>query len=274
MQSLNRRDWLTRAGAGALWLAGQWPGRLRAEDSNRSGKARFIVVNDTHYIDEECGRWLNRAVDLMKKEEPDFILHAGDLTEHGKREHLAAMRELLRSSGKPFYVVPGNHDYLTQSSAADYDALYERQRNYSFESNGWQFVALDTTEGKLYEKTSVQPETMQWLRDALPKLDKKLPTVVCTHFPLGVEVRYRPKNADEVLEQFKPFNLQAIFCGHFHGFTERKFGAAPIYTNRCCSLKRGNHDRTSEKGFFICTAAEGKVSTRFIEVAANKRLSG
>ena len=34
----------------------------------------------------------------------------------------------------------------------------------------------------------------------------------------------RPLNADDVLARLLEFNLGAVFCGHFHGYTERDFG--------------------------------------------------
>ena len=116
-----------------------------------------------------------------------------------------------------------------------------------------------------YEKTSIQPATLQWLDDYLPRLNPRRPTVVFTHFPLGDGVNYRPQNADELLDRFRDFNLQAVFCGHYHGFTERTSGQAILTTNRCCSLKRGNHDGTKPKGYFACEAAEGKLTRTFVE---------
>lgn len=89
--------------------------------------------------------------------------------------------------------------------------------------------------------------------------------MVLTHFPLGAVGRCRPQNADDLLERLLPYNLQAVFSGHFHGFTERKLRSATLTTNRCCSFKRGNHDGTSEKGDFICEASEGKISRTFVE---------
>ena len=36
-------------------------------------------------------------------------------------------------------------------------------------------------------------------------------------------------------------------------------------TNRCCALKRGNHDGTKEKGYFVCTADQAGISREFVE---------
>jgi hypothetical protein len=209
---------------------------------------------------------------------------------------LAGARDALKVLGLPTYTVIGNHDYLSDkpsSSAkggtnappmfaprdprsdprggramanrAAYNALFPGQINYAFEHRGWQFVGLDTSQGLRYEKTVIQDPTIGWLRANLRKLDKTLPTVIFTHFPLGPTVRYRPLNADNLLEYFKPYNLQAVFCGHFHGFTERRLGDTTLTTNRCCALKRTNHDGTKEKGYFVCTASEGRISREFVE---------
>ena len=95
--------------------------------------------------------------------------------------------------------------------------------------------------------------------------EPRLPTVVFTHFPLGAGAPMRPLNAEDLLTRFVPFNLQAVYCGHHHGFTEHPFHQAAVTTNRCCSLKRANHDGTKAKGFFVCTAADGHVQRQFVE---------
>ena len=88
--------------------------------------------------------------------------------------------------------------------------------NYYFRHEGWQFIGLDTSEGLKYEKTSVPAATLGWLDEYLPRLAPRKPTVVFTHFPLGAGVNYRPLNAEDVLYRFRDFNLQAVFCGHYH----------------------------------------------------------
>ena len=75
----------------------------------------------------------------------------------------------------------------------------------------------------------------------------------------------RPLNADELLKRCYGLNLQAVFCGHFHGFTERPFRNAIITTDKCCSRVRFNHDGTPEKGWFICQAINGEIKRRFVE---------
>jgi 3',5'-cyclic-AMP phosphodiesterase len=264
---LSRRE-LLGLSAGTLLTAGLWPGALRADGRTSSGSFHFVVANDVHYLNERCGKWFEGVIQRMKghSEKIEFCLLAGDLTEHGKPEQMAPMRDLLASLGKPVYVVVGNHDYRAQDDRKAYDQLFPQRSNYLCEHNGWQFLALDTTEGQRVHGTHVQPHTLSWLDETLPKLDKKRPTIVFTHFPLGPRVITRPENAEQLLARFKEYNLQAVFCGHYHAFTERHVGKVTLTTNRCCSFSRQNHDGTPEKGYFLCHAKDGTIQRTFVEV--------
>ena len=246
-----------------MLAAGAWPGHVFGKGGDRF---RFVVVNDLHYIDRDCAKWLSGVMGRIKSEQPDFCFVAGDLTEHGKEEHLQGVRAVLEQADFPYHVVIGNHDYTTHTDRAAYEAVFPNQLNYFFEHKGWQFVALDTSEGTRYQDTRVQPATLHWVDEHARKLNRRKPTIIITHFPLGPGVQYRPLNADELLEKFEDVNLRAVFSGHFHGFTERTLNNAIFTTNRCCALKRNNHDKTTEKGFFVCDANGQHVLRSFVQV--------
>jgi predicted phosphodiesterase len=265
-QQITRRESLGRLTAGSLLALGLWPGRIGGADSSAS--FRFLVVNDTHYLTAECGVWLEGVVGQMKKENAEFCLHAGDLVDNGHREGLGAVSEIFKGLGVSFYPVIGNHDYLSSTDRTGYESIFPKKLNYAWTHEDWQFVALDSSEGLRYEKTSIQPATFQWLDDNLSKLEAKRPTVIVTHFPLGEGVTYRPLNSDWLLDRFRDFNLKAVFSGHYHGFTEREAGRTVLTTNRCCALKRDNHDGTKEKGYFVCDVRNGRLERRFAEYKA------
>src|SRR4051794_39583714 len=106
---INRREALQQLSAGTLLALGLWPGALRAEDKHKSGSFRFVVINDTHYVDADCARWLEGVVRQMKTHGPlDFCLHAGDLTDNGRRGDFGAVRDIFKGLGVPTYVVIGN----------------------------------------------------------------------------------------------------------------------------------------------------------------------
>jgi predicted phosphodiesterase len=264
-QPMNRRDALQRLSAGTLLAMGLWPGTSRADNKTPADSFRFLVINDTHCMSPECGPYLEGVVAQMRQERTELCLHAGDLTEKAERKHFETVKEIFKVLPGSMYPVIGNHDYLTATDRKTYTETFPLRLNYYFRHRGWQFVGLDTTHGQRYEKTEIQPATFRWLDDYLPRLDKRKPTVILTHFPLGPDVKYRPANADALLDRFRDFNLQAVFNGHYHAFTERKAGNAVLTTNRCCALKRGNHDNSKEKGYFVCEAKEGRVTRTFVE---------
>src|SRR5262249_37752901 len=142
------------------------------------------------------------------------------------------------------------------------------QINYTLEHRGWQIIGLDSSEGTRATDTSISTKTFGWLDENLPRLDPRRPTIVFTHFPLGDGVFARPQNADDLLCCFNESNLQAVFCGHFHGYTARSYHQAGVTTDKCCSRVRQNHDGTPEKGWFVCQAARGEVKRRFVEFQA------
>jgi 3',5'-cyclic AMP phosphodiesterase CpdA len=268
LPSTSSRRELLRRTAGTLLGFGLWPGAMRAAEAGLGGAFSFIAVNDLHYVDEKAGPFFERAFAHMKSDDPkpELCLVMGDLSEHGSRAELGGMRDLLGALGIPAYGVIGNHDFATKTDCTPYRDIFPDPLNYHFEHQRWQIIGLDTTQGQNSSKTLIADTTLKWLDETLPKLDKKRPTIVMSHFPLGAGVTNRPLNADVVLERFLDYNLQAAFCGHWHGQSERTVRDAIVVTNRCCSFTAENHDGSKQKGFFRCQANQGRVTREFVEV--------
>lgn len=249
---------------GALSL-GLLPAVSRAEGSE-PGAFRFVVANDLHFRDARCAAWLRALVAAMKAHEPDFCVLNGDLSENGTAEQLAAVRAIFADAGLRLFVSIGNHDHVTDSDRAPFEAIFPDSLNYHFAHKSWRFVTVDSTEGQRVFYTRIQPPALAWLDRTLPLLDKTQPLVLLTHFPLGSGVWCRPRNAPQVLERLRGQNLRAVFNGHWHGFTKREFAHAPVVTNRCCSWWRPNNDGTPEKGYFLCRAQNGEITREFCQI--------
>lgn len=252
-------------GAASLLAAGAWPGALAARDGDAGAGFHFLAVNDLHYQNDKCGPYFGALVKQLKghAEKPAFCALVGDLSENGGRNQVGPLREIFQPIGMPVHAVPGNHDFQGQDRNG-YDASYPDSLNYVVDYNGWLCLFLDSTDGSKSQCAVGRP-TLQWLEEMLPRLDKKRPLVVFTHFPWGLLVPLRSTNADAVLDRFKEHNLQGVFNGHYHGSSQRKLGNAAITTNRCCSFSRQNHDGSKEKGYFLCHAKDGQVTRTFVE---------
>jgi 3',5'-cyclic AMP phosphodiesterase CpdA len=273
MKNITRREWLrisAGASAGTLLSLGLWPGRLRGADAAPNENFTFIAVNDLHALEPACRPWFDNVVRQMKASAPDaeFCLLGGDLADNGTPAQLTLIKEAFAGIGIPCHAVVGNHDYRTMTDRSAYEKIFPGQINYSFTHRGWQIVGLDSSEGTKSKETRISATTLRWLDQNIPKLHPERPTILFTHFPLGMMTFARPLNADDLLQRFLGLNLQAVFCGHFHGLTARPFANAIITTDRCCSRVRFNHDGTPEKGWFVCKAVNGNVDRRFVEFRA------
>lgn len=259
---LTRRSFLTTLAVGAA------SSPLIAADSKGF---RFIAANDLHYDKGPCREWFTAMVEQMKASAPDaaFCLLCGDLANTGEKAALTAVKEIFAGLGMPMHAVPGNHDYTDAQSRENYDALFPGMLNYRFEHDGWQFVALDTTMGTSYDKTTIAASTLAWLDAEIPKLDASKPTVCFTHFPLGEKVTHTPLNAPAVVERLLKLNLCGVLSGHWHGASQVAAGHGLMTTNRCCARVRGNADKSPLKGWFICEAkADGTLERKFVEFKA------
>src|SRR5258705_2602759 len=150
----SRREWIRHSAAATLAL-GLWPGCARFGQNGRGGEFTFIEINDAHFSSPKCPEFFQRVTASIRALEPkpELCLMVGDLAEQGTQPELGAMRDVLRGFDMPFHPVIGNHDYAAQTDRAKWDEIFPAALNYYFEHRGWQFVALDSSEGLKYEKT-------------------------------------------------------------------------------------------------------------------------
>lgn len=263
----SRREFLTLSGL-ALLGAGLWPGQAFAQEAaGENGEFDFIAVNDLHFTDERlCTPWFAKAFAAMRASAPkaEFIIVSGDLTSENTDMEFGGIKSLFPLLKVPVHITPGNHDVKKDGSRSRFVRHFPGRLNYLLDHRGWQFVSIDSVQDRNAEKTRIPDDTLKWLDANLKKLDPRRPTIVSTHFPLGYGLTRRPKNADQVFARLSKFNVQAIFNGHWHAYTQTMFMEAIVSTNRCCSRYRKNHDESPLKGWYVCQARQGQVSRRFV----------
>ena len=265
MPLMTRRAWLrlTTCGLAGATLAA----RSQAAGIPPVTAFSFVVANDLHYRDGRCATWLSDVVASIRalRPKPAFVVLAGDLSEDGQMEQLSAVREIFATLPMPVRPVIGNHDFTATGEHHAFTGMFGAELNRHFSFRGWQFLTLDTTEGRRVYRTRISAGTLNWLDRTAPKLHPRVPLAVITHFPLGRNW-LRPTNAAAVLDRLRPYNLQATLSGHWHGWTERFEKGVPLTTGRCCSWWRRNHDGSDAKGYFFCHASSRGMTHQFVRV--------
>ncbi len=227
----------------------------------------FVVLSDLHCRDARCAPWMAAVVEHLRqlRPRPAFCVLAGDLTEHGTRCQLAAVKRAFWRLPFPVHAVPGNHDCDAEGGFENYRAVYGAAFNARFSVAGREFLLFDSTEGGKVYRTRVSRENLDWLEAQLAVLPRERPVTLFTHFPMGKNW-LRPRNAEAVLRLFADHRLEAVFSGHWHGLTQSQSKGALLVTGRCVSRWRTNHDGSREKGYLLCGVKNGCLSYRFVAV--------
>jgi 3',5'-cyclic AMP phosphodiesterase CpdA len=182
------------------------------------GELSYRVVDTARHL-RECIAHIKAL-----KQQPDFVVATGDLTDFGRPEEYALLREILGDLALPLYMIPGNHDERANLRAAFPEHNYLRQGGdfiqYAIEQWPLRIVALDTvipgeSGGTLCETR------LGWLAATL-RARPDVPTMILMHHPpfrtlighmddIGLANAAALKNvlADHA-------QVLAVLCGHLH----------------------------------------------------------
>ncbi|MBM3223833.1 MAG: phosphodiesterase [Candidatus Tectomicrobia bacterium] len=211
---------------------------------NTAAQADFCFVHftDTHIM--AGGPWsrmdttasLQQVVEVLQALEPRpaFAVIGGDLvspdmldrdriltqTEYEPSYHL--LQDILRPLPYPTYMLLGNHDHRSafhQVMQTPVPSL-ETTHHYSFDCQGYHFVALDTHQPGEHAG-ALDSAQLGWLQDDLAA-HRGQPTLVFMHhhpWPLGLawmdEMRLRNGEAlVDILRQYP--DVRWMICGHVH----------------------------------------------------------
>ena len=210
----------------------QMEGHFRTLHTNPN-EIRFVVVSDSHRFETAT-----QVSDAIKKFDPDFILHTGDLVE-GTGSQKDQFSYWFRNVGSFLHDVPviynsGNHDYgvyfdeyVTKIQKEQYSSN-QTGRNVSFRYGSVYFAMMDSNPWSLFELNSsasgqvdpstkaVVDESLNWLKDQLATNEAKTADfrVLTMHHPFEDDLtrKYIPPIAEAG-------NVNIMFSGHTHAYS-------------------------------------------------------
>ena len=208
-----------------------------------------------------CEPLLERALTEIANSNVDFLLIPGDLTKDGElssHERLADHLDKLRQQGIQVFVVPGNHDISNPEacfytpdgplptetvSPEEFEFIY---RDFGYDSaifrdnNSLSYVVepvpglwllgidschYDDTPQTLYHAGSIQPGTLEWIKNIMDESRQKdkavigfLHHAVLENFNGHAQLLpdYIIENHDYVSRTLAGHGLQMVFTGHTH----------------------------------------------------------
>jgi len=217
---------------------------------------RIIQISDSHIAHDIPQRLqdLDDCVAAVNEEEPDLVIHSGDITHNGLADEYSAARQRLDELHAPYFVLNGNkdvrsnlrdtfrhHAYLSQSTAPD-DFI-----QYSLEEYPWRLIMIDTVEeskskGKLCKKR------LEHLANILGADTSKPAVIFMHHSPFVVNEIPDPNQFSrwEDVDEFGSLlsrysNVAGIYCGHVHRNVNGTLNDVPVHVLSCIAtdLRKG-----------------------------------
>jgi Icc protein len=156
---------------------------------------------------------------------PDAVIASGDLTDHGRPEEYALLREMLSASIPPVFVIPGNHDrrevLLDAFAGEDYlppsDAPFV---HYAIDKFPVRLIGLDTSVPGHHHGMMCE-EQLRWLDATLGERPDS-PTLIFMHHPpfrTGVQwMDASGLHGGRMMENVVRRHPQVVrvACGHIH----------------------------------------------------------
>lgn len=153
----------------------------------------------------------------------DFVLHTGDIVNHGEAEEYAEAERIFAQLRHPIYYAAGNHDKIEPLYAgllkqpASKEAL-----DYTVEVNGVQIVCIDSATYGEGIQWRVTPAQLEWLERQIAADDPRPLVVAIHHPPVKINVDWLDffivTNWEEIQGVLESAGerLRAVFSGHVH----------------------------------------------------------
>lgn len=174
---------------------------------------------------------LQKVLEHAARFEPDAYFITGDCCARAPdQETYHRLRPVLDGLGKPYYLIPGNHDDRAMMRNAFYLEGHGQEAVKGLvRVNENDFLFLDSSAG------SVDEEQINWLAKALKQYPEA--DIVMHHppIPMGVRFmddRYPLQDTDQLLRVLTyDGRPRRVFCGHYH--SARTVAYRNLHVHQC-----------------------------------------
>jgi 3',5'-cyclic AMP phosphodiesterase CpdA len=194
---------------------------------------RFAFFTDLHIntLNQVPSEDLLLAVkEVNENQDIEFVLVGGDITQNGDSNSLKEAKKILQTLKRPFYIVPGNHDFRwnIKNGTTDFNQIFGDNK-FSFTHKKFQFTGFTTVPLNKTGNSSIQQVDVNWMNMQLKKFGKRNPSFIVTHYPLQTG---DVDNWKIMTDIFQKYNVLAVLNGHYHRNVCLNYDGIPGIVNR------------------------------------------
>jgi 3',5'-cyclic AMP phosphodiesterase CpdA len=212
--------------------------------SQKMKKFSFVQISDSHMgfnkpANPDVIATLKTAVDKINAlpDQPDFILHTGDISHLSKPSEFDNVDEILKATNKEIFFAPGEHDVLNDDGAMFRERYGKNSKGagwQSFDKNGVHFIGLvNVMNLKAGGLGTLGNEQLEWLEDDVHHLKSSTPIVVFAHIPLWSvypQWGWGTDDGAQALSYLKKFGSVTVLNGHIHQTMQKVEGNVTFHT--------------------------------------------
>lgn len=192
-------------------------------------KFSFALLTDTHISGESSMEDLKKTVnDINSRDDIEFVIIAGDITEFGADWELEAAHEIFEGLDVPYYIVPGNHDTKWSESGCNSFARIFGGIDFAFEAHGILFCGTSSGPNMRMGMAQVPREALVWLDSLITATPASMPIIYTVHNPMDSSL----SNVAEVYDVLKKGNIQLTLSGHWHTDNLKNYDGVPAIVGR------------------------------------------
>jgi Icc protein len=212
--------------------------------ASAAGELSFVQISDSHMgfnkpANPDVAGTLKAAVDKINAlpAPPGFLLHTGDISHLSKPEEFDNVDQILKSTGKDVFFVPGEHDVLNDDGKQFLERYGKGSQGSgwrSFDKKGVHFIGLvNVMNLKAGGLGTLGHEQLEWLEDDVKHLKSSTPIVVYAHIPLWAvypEWGWGTEDSAQALAYLKKFGSVTVLNGHIHQIMQKVEGNVTFHT--------------------------------------------
>jgi Icc protein len=213
-------------------------------ESHKRGELTFVQISDSHMgfnkpANPDVIATLKAAVDKVNAlpHQPEFLLHTGDISHLSKPEEFDNVDQILKSTNKDIFFVPGEHDVINDDGAMFRERYAKNSKGqgwYSFDKNGVHFIGLvNVMNFKPGGMGMLGPDQLEWMADDVKHLKHSTPIVVFAHIPLWTvypQWGWGTEDSAQALSYLKKFGSVTVLNGHIHQTMQKVEGNVTFHT--------------------------------------------
>ena len=180
-------------------------------NNNLGETFKVALLSDSHFY---FGNMQTSINEINQRDDIDFVIHGGDLTNIGDLWEFETAMSVLKTSRFPVLAIPGNHDFISKGKDIYRKAFGEF--NYYLKLEKHLLIFANSN------KFEFQAEglNIDWFIQTIEEHKDDREVIVVAHIPPWDHEAFTEEEHDQCVEKLKEYGVKLFIHGHYHDYSK------------------------------------------------------